>query len=88
MNSMDRITAIDKSLSVFTSGLFGFIPLVGFVPSIRALIIQARVHKQYRDWNPAAAYLKYGTVFAIIGLLNSGLAMLFIALALANSLIG
>ena len=88
MNSMDRITAIQKSLSAFRCGLLGFIPLIGFVPSIKALMIWSRVRRQYRDWNPAATYLKYGAVFALIGLLNSGLAMLVIALAIANSLIG
>ena len=47
-----------------------------------------RVRRNYHDWNPAAAYLKYGAALAMLGLLNSALAAAVIVLAVANSLIG
>ena len=85
---MNRIAVIQKSLSAFRCGLLGFLPVIGLMPSINGLLIWFRIRRHYRDWNPAAAYLKYGALFALIGLANSGLALLVIGLAITNSLIG
>ena len=82
---MDRITAIEKSLSVFICGIIGFIPLIGFGSAVCALLRWRQVRRDYHDWNPAAAYLQYGLLLAQIGLVNSLLAALVIGLAIVNS---
>ncbi len=69
---MDRITAIQKSLTVFVCGILGFVPVLGLVPAVHALACWRAVHARYgRQWNPASAYLTAGLVFAWIGLVNS-----------------
>jgi hypothetical protein len=74
---MDRITAIRKSLTVFAFGLAGLVPLVGIIPALYAIHCRERVRAGYvNQWNPAAHYLKWGPVFALLGLLGS-----FVALA-------
>ena len=85
---MTRSAAIENSLSAFVCGIIGFFPIVGLIPAIWALVCWKRVRRQYRNWNPAEGYLKYGAVLAMLGLLNSGLAALILVMAVANSLIG
>lgn len=87
MTQMDRIAAIEKSLSVFICGIVGFFPIIGFIPAICALVRWTGVRRNYHDWNPAAAYLKCGVMLAMIGLLNSALAALVIGLAISDSMI-
>ncbi len=71
---MDRITAIRKSLTVFVCGLIGFLPIIGIVPAIFALVGWARVASSYgKQWNPAASYLSWGARLATLGLLVSAL---------------
>ena len=82
---MDRITAIEKSLSVFICGIIGFFPLIGFVSAVCALLRWHQVRRNYHDWNPAAAYLQYGVVLAQIGLVNSLLAALVIGIAIVSA---
>lgn len=82
---MDRIMAIEKSLSVFICGIIGFIPLIGFVNAVCAILRWRQVRRDYHGWNPAAAYLQYGVVLAQIGLVNSLLAVLVICIAIVNS---
>jgi hypothetical protein len=80
---MDRITAIRKSLSGFVAGLIGLIPLLGMLPAIYALHCWFRVHRLYRDWNPASGYLEWGARLGMLGLLGSILAT-FIVILLVN----
>ena len=82
MTTMDRITAIRNSVSAFQWGVAGFLPIIGLVPSIIALVFWVRVRRRYHDWNPAAKYLKFAAIFGVIGLLNSGLASLVIGIAI------
>lgn len=71
---MDRITAIHKSLRAFVCGVVGFLPFIGLVPAIYALVCWAHVRARYGDaWNPASAYLNWGARLATLGLLASGL---------------
>jgi len=79
---MDRITVIEKSMSVFICGIIGFFPIIGFVAAVCAVVRWLGIRRHYHGWNPAAAYLKWGIGLAIIGLLNSGLAVLVIGLAM------
>jgi len=66
---MDRITAIEKSLTAFTCGLFGFIPFIGLIPGIYALICWAHIRADFRNqWNPASAYLDCGVILSLLGL--------------------
>jgi hypothetical protein len=66
---MDRITAIETSLAAFVWGLFGFIPFLGIIPAICALVHWARIRAGFRnEWNPASAYLDCGVILATLGL--------------------
>ena len=79
---MDRITAIRKSLAAFVCGIIGFLPFIGVVPAVYALVCWARIPCQYGKWNPAAAYLNCGVWLALLGLLGSAL---IVAVALVMS---
>jgi len=71
---MDRITTIRKSLTVFVCGLIGFLPVIGLVPAIYALVCWGRIRFRYRNqWNPASGYLGWGARLALFGLLGSAL---------------
>jgi hypothetical protein len=85
---MDRATAIRRSLAAFVWGLFGFLPLLGLVPALRALTHWWVVQSNFRDqWNPASAYLRAGMVLAGFGLLSTLLLGVVIALVIADSLL-
>jgi hypothetical protein len=69
---MDRITAIEKSLTAFVCGLIGLIPILGLPLALYAGRCSLQVRGRYRDpWNPAAAYLSWGARLAFLGLLGS-----------------
>jgi len=71
---MPRIIVIHKSLNVFVCGLFGFLPIVGVLPGLYALLCWNHVRTHYPDeWNPASAYLSWGARLALFGLLGSAL---------------
>ena len=83
---MDRIAAIEKSLTCFVCGIIGLLPLVGLFPAVHAVVCWRHVRAHYGpEWNPAAAYLKGGLVLGLLGVLSS---MLFIvaiaAVVMAN----
>ncbi|HWV98296.1 MAG TPA: hypothetical protein VNZ64_01265 [Candidatus Acidoferrum sp.] len=83
---MDRISAIEKSLTVFVCGLIGFLPVVGLLPAVHALVCSVRVRSQYGgQWNPASAYLRAGTALATFGVLSSILVIAVVSLAIANA---
>jgi len=80
---MDRITAIRKSLSSFGCGLVGVLPVIGLLPALYALFNWYRVRKRYgREWNPAAAYLHWGALFALFGVMLSALVAAAIAISI------
>ena len=79
---MDRITAIRKSLTAFVCGIIGFLPFIGVVPAVYAMVCWAHIRSKYgNEWNPAAAYLNCGVWLALLGLLGSAL---IIAVALVT----
>jgi len=83
---MDRITAIRRSLAAFVWGIFGFLPLIGLIPAVRALVHWRVVRGQFRnEWNPAAAYLNAGVALALFGLFSTLLLGAFIALAIVGA---
>ena len=85
---MDRVTAIRRSLAAFVWGLFGWLPVLGLVPAVRALTHWWVVRSNFRNqWNPASAYLRAGTVLAVFGLLSTIVLGVVIALAIADSLL-
>jgi hypothetical protein len=84
---MDRITAINKSLTCFVCGIVGLLPLIGLFPAVHALSCWRKVRAGYRDqWNPASAYLKGGLVLGILGVLSSTLFILVVAAAAVENL--
>jgi hypothetical protein len=69
---MDRITAINESLTVFVYGIFGLVPILGCVPAFCAQYRAWRVKREFgTEWNPADAYLTWGAAMACAGLLVS-----------------
>ena len=83
--AMDRITAIRKSLTTFTCGIVGFLPVIGLIPAVYAILNWRRVTVQYgKEWNPASAYLSWGARLATLGLLGSALVLISLGFALAS----
>jgi len=83
MNFMDRISVIRQSLRAFVCGIVGLVPVIGFFPAVYALLLWQRVRGTCgREWNPAAVYLKWGFVSALIGLLNTVATVLVVGLTL------
>ena len=77
---MDRITAIKKSLRAFVCGLVGFLPFIGIIPAIYALVCWAQIRFHYRNqWNPASANLSCGAWLAVLGLAGSVLILAVLA---------
>jgi hypothetical protein len=71
---MPRIIVIRTSLTAFACGLFGFLPVIGIVPGLYALLCWRRIRTRYpEEWNPAAAYLTWGVRLAVLGLGASAL---------------
>ena len=78
---MPRIYVIRTSLTAFVCGLIGFLPLIGLLPGIYALLCWARIRFRYPgEWNPAAAYLSWGARLAVLGMLGSILIIFAIVL--------
>ena len=65
---MPRIIVIRKSLTAFVCGLFGFLPFIGLVPALYALLAWAHIRRRYpNEWNPASNYLSWGAYLAVLG---------------------
>ncbi len=63
-----------KSLAAFVCGLFGFLPFLGLLPGLYALICWLRIRTRYpNEWNPAGAYLSWGARLSLLGLLGTAL---------------
>jgi hypothetical protein len=77
---MDRIAAIEKSLTCFVCGIVGLLPLLGLFPAVHAVVCWRRVRADYSpEWNPASAYLTGGFVLGLLGVLSSVLFIVVIA---------
>ena len=71
---MPRIIVIRKSLTAFVCGLIGFLPIIGVLTGLYALLCWNSIRTRYPDeWNPASAYLSWGARLALLGLLGSAL---------------
>ena len=71
---MPRIIVIRNSLAAFVCGIVGFLPFIGLVPGLYALLCWARIRTRYPvEWNPAAAYLSWGARLSLLGLLGTAL---------------
>jgi len=83
MDPSPRIAVINQSLTAFRCGLIGFVPFIGLIPAILALICWLRVYFRYRhEWNPASAYLAAGARLGLLGLL---LTMLLVCIIVITS---
>ena len=79
---MDRITAIRLALRAFVCGIIGFLPVVGLIPAIYALILRGQIRSGFgAGWNPASRYATAGAVLAFLGLLSTFLLVVAIAFA-------
>lgn len=84
---MDRIAAIEKSLTCFVCGIVGLLPVLGLFPAVHALVCWRRVRADYGpEWNPAAGYLTGGFVLGVLGVLSSMMFILAIAAAIMANL--
>ena len=64
----DRIILIRDSLNIFVCGMIGFLPVIGFIPAMFAIVRAVRLSARFRsEWNPAAVYLRVGVVMALLG---------------------
>jgi len=64
----DRIILIRKSLNIFVCGMFGIVPIIGFIPALFAIVGAVRLSARFRrEWNPADAYLRVGVTLALLG---------------------
>jgi hypothetical protein len=80
---MPRIIVIRQSLTAFVCGLFGFLPVIGIVPGVYALLCWGRIRRRYPDeWNPASAYLNWGVRLSLLGL---GASALIVSAIIVNS---
>jgi hypothetical protein len=71
---MPRIFVIRKSLTAFVCGLIGFLPIIGVLPGLYALLCWNHIRTRYPgEWNPASAYLSWGARLALLGLVGSAL---------------
>jgi len=69
MPQMPRIIVIRLSLRAFVCGLIGFLPVIGVVPGLYALICWSRIRMRYpKEWNPASDYLSWGAYLAVLGI--------------------
>jgi len=83
---MDRITAIEKSCTVFICGLIGLLPLIGLIPATYALVSGRQIRVRYREsWNPASRYLNAGIWMAALGFLSSAITLFLMVAAVALS---
>jgi hypothetical protein len=81
---MARILVIRKSLIAFVCGLIGFLPIIGILPGLYALICWGSIRIRYpNEWNPADAYLSWGARLAVLGFLGS---VLIVAVAIWSSI--
>jgi hypothetical protein len=66
---LTKIEMIERSMSCFTLGLFGLLPVIGIPMSVMSLAQARRVRRgQGAMWNPAQRYLFWGTLCARAGL--------------------
>jgi hypothetical protein len=70
MKPEDRIVVIRQSLTVFTCGLIGLLPIVGLLPGAYALVKGCRIRRLSKH-NPARNYLRWGIALALLGALFS-----------------
>lgn len=84
---MNRLVAIEQSLRAFRLSLWGLIPLLGLVSSVRALLLRRRIRRMFQDWNPADSYLCWSVIFGVFGLFQSILGAGLVALAIADALL-
>ena len=78
----DRIQLVRRSLNIFLCGLGGFIPIIGFIPALVAIVRAVRLHARFQnEWNPAAAYVTAGVTLALFSL---GISALGGAIAVLN----
>ena len=73
---MPRIIVIRLSLRAFVCGLVGFLPIIGVVPGLYALLCWGRIRMRYpKEWNPASDYLSWGAYLAVLGVGISALGL-------------
>ena len=79
----DRIKLIDQSLMVFIYGVFATLPVIGLIPAICAVASAVRLGARFRrEWNPAAAYVRWGVALSLLNIGITILAVLIVALQL------
>jgi hypothetical protein len=84
---MDRPTAIRRSLTAFVCGLIGLVPVLGIFLSLYSVGCWVSVNRRYKEqWNPAAKYLTWGLLLALVGLLLTTAVVFTLALAIVTRL--
>lgn len=79
----DRIQQIRTSQQVFVCGFFGLLPLIGFIPSIWAVVSATQLGRRFGgEWNPAAAQVRWGVTLALFNVGITTIAVLILVLRL------
>ena len=65
---MDRVRIIERTLRCYHAGWWSLIPILGLAPAIMSFILYWQVRAETEDeWNPAAAYLRWGFFLSALG---------------------
>ena len=76
-----RILAIEFSLRTWVLGICALLPVIGLTPGVMALFYYFRVQSRFGgEWNPASRYLAAGAILAALGVVNSFIAVITVAL--------
>ena len=60
MKPLDRSGVIRQSVWVLIDGIAGFLPVIGIIPSVSAIIRGIRIRRAYSQPNPVDNYRKWG----------------------------
>jgi hypothetical protein len=84
MKPMDRISAIQESVSVFTCGVIGVLPVAGLLHAIYAVVRGIRLRRACSEFNPVDHYRKWGVALGIFGIVFSFCVALAVGLSMAS----
>lgn len=85
---MNKVRAIEASLSCFHWGLATLVPFLGLAVAVVAITRAVQAHRAAgTEWNPAARYLHWGCFFTVIGLALSAICWAALLLSAVLNLI-
>ena len=84
----ERIQFVKESMRCFVLGLCGFLPLVGIVPSILAIVFYRRARLAVgTNWNPARTYLRWGMFLGWFNLIVEVIVLTMLIIAVVSAIL-